>query len=38
VKRLPVLLLLTALGAPAAAEEVVIGEMDAGCALPFCGG
>jgi hypothetical protein len=31
-------LLAAALAAPAAADEVIIGEMDSGCALPFCGG
>jgi hypothetical protein len=38
MKRLPLLLLLAALFAPSAAEEVVIGEMDEPCVLPFCGG
>jgi hypothetical protein len=38
MKRLPLLLLLTALFAPAAAEDVVVGEMDEPCVLPFCGG
>jgi hypothetical protein len=38
VKRLPIPWLLIALLAPAAADEVIVGEMDAGCALPFCGG
>jgi|GEM_PF-6807076 len=32
------LLLIAAMAVPAAAEEVVIGEMDAPCVLPFCGG
>jgi hypothetical protein len=32
------LAILIALSAAAAAEEVVVGEMDADCTLPFCGG
>jgi hypothetical protein len=37
-KTLGLIFLTLAAAAPAAADEVIIGEMEEGCALPFCGG
>ncbi len=37
-KMVGLILIAMALLSPAPADEVIIGEMDEHCALPFCGG
>jgi hypothetical protein len=37
-KALGLILLSLVLTSPAAADEVIVGEMDLGSTLPFCGG